>query len=148
MSAGDMAAGRAKPAWAARVALGVLLVTVLWVMLVRYEPVIRGLSPGCFFKRFTGLDCAGCGGTRAFFAFLKGDIALSLRMNPLFLAGLAVGGFLGVMKLWDRRPGGRPGWLAWARVTTTVGWCSLGIILVFWIVRNFPWWPFTLLAPP
>jgi hypothetical protein len=28
------------------------------------------------------------------------------------------------------------------------GWVILGLILAFWLLRNLPTWPFTLLAPP
>lgn len=148
MDGGDTHAGGVKPAWALRAAVLVLLTAVVWTFLLRYEAEVRAVSPGCVFKRLTGYDCAGCGGTRAFFAFLKGEFALSWRMNPLFLTGLAGAGVFGGMKVWDRLPGGRPRYLSWIRVTAGVGWWALGILLAFWILRNLPWWPFTLLAPP
>lgn len=31
------------------------------------------ISPGCSFRRLTGLSCPGCGGTRAVHALLHGD---------------------------------------------------------------------------
>ncbi len=39
-------------------------------------------APGCFFKSTFGIDCPGCGMTRAFFALLKGDLMGSLAYNP------------------------------------------------------------------
>lgn len=37
----------------------------------------------CLFKQVTGLDCPGCGMTRASLAFLNGDIYQSFRWNML-----------------------------------------------------------------
>lgn len=42
-------------------------------------------SPGCFFRKLTGLKCPGCGGTRAMQALLRGDIAEALRFNLFWL---------------------------------------------------------------
>lgn len=40
-------------------------------------------EPGCVFQRLFGIYCPGCGGTRAVFALLRGDILLSLYYHPL-----------------------------------------------------------------
>ena len=127
--------------WTALTVGGVVLARTL---LVNFEPLIRGYSPGCYFHRLTGLHCPGCGGTRAFFAFLKGDLALSWRMNPLFLIGLVAGGMLVAATLYGRMTGRQVGW-AW--VSAKAGWTIFGLVLVFWVIRNIPHWPFTLLAP-
>src|SRR3954470_21884809 len=39
-------------------------------------------GPACFFKSITGIDCPGCGMTRAFIALLKGDLSGSLHYHP------------------------------------------------------------------
>jgi hypothetical protein len=39
-------------------------------------------APDCFFKSTFGIDCPGCGMTRAFFSLLKGDLMGSLAYNP------------------------------------------------------------------
>lgn len=43
---------------------------------------IAGL-PLCYFHQVTGLNCPGCGLTRAFFYFFKGDFHHALVMNAL-----------------------------------------------------------------
>lgn len=43
---------------------------------------IEDNAPGCFFKSTFGIDCPGCGMTRAFFALMKGEIGESLYYNP------------------------------------------------------------------
>ena len=73
----------------------------LWQMLKRYKlfiiiTTILGLAffglllservqipIGCPFKALTGIPCPGCGGTRALYAILHGDILEALYINPL-----------------------------------------------------------------
>ncbi len=40
------------------------------------------LLPPCMFHTLTGFSCPGCGCTRAVAALLRGDLLLSLRLNP------------------------------------------------------------------
>lgn len=42
------------------------------------------LGAGCPIAFFTGISCAGCGMTRAWLSFLKGDMQLALYYHPLF----------------------------------------------------------------
>lgn len=51
------------------------------------SPYTETIFPPCILLHFTGLQCPGCGGTRAMFSLLHGDIATSLAMNPLVIAG-------------------------------------------------------------
>lgn len=54
---------------------------------------IRELSPGCTFRRLTGISCPGCGGTRAAGALLRGDIWGACRYNlllPISLLALLI----------------------------------------------------------
>ena len=116
-------------------------------LLVTYEGAFSNVAPGCMLKSLTGFDCAGCGGTRAMFAFMRGEIVASWRLNPLFLilfvtAGLAL---LRGLLLWafpDRFQAMRK----W-RFPLWVGFAALGAMMVFMVLRNLPWWPFYLLAP-
>lgn len=48
----------------------------------RYTPALVGICP---FKMLTGIDCPGCGGTRAFIALLHGDIIASFKFNPFII---------------------------------------------------------------
>lgn len=102
--------------------------------------------PGCLFHEFTGLHCPGCGMTRAAHASLHGRFAEAFRFNPvgmMLLPFAAVG--LGLETLgWIR---GNP-----MPVRLNVGvrgaWGIVGIVFAFWILRNIPVWPLTMLAPP
>ncbi len=43
----------------------------------------------CLFHTLTGLNCPGCGGTRAAYQLLHGRLLLALRDNALFILALA-----------------------------------------------------------
>jgi len=111
------------------------------------EPLVRGYAPHCLLHETTGLYCPGCGGTRAFFALIHGDLVQSLRYNPwtlVLMAGLTIWSGKRVIRMIS--PGHRlgiplatPGWALWS---------LLGAVIAFGVLRNFPWWPFTVLAPP
>ena len=125
--------------------LGAVLAVLAWA-LYRLGPDLGGMSPGCVWRRTTGLYCAGCGMTRAAYDLMHFEFAKAFRMNPLMVSLLpfiVVGISLEVLA-WVRGPERptprlRPGWKVTVALVT--------VILVYGVVRNFPWWPFTLLAP-
>src|SRR5882757_2270663 len=58
-----------------------------------FNPSTHGFYPVCMFHSLTGLNCPGCGATRALYALLHGSLRLALKDNALFvvlLAALAV----------------------------------------------------------
>ncbi len=126
-------------------ALGMIPVFLLAMVLYQAGPSATWF-PGCLFHRFTGLDCPGCGMTRAAHASLHGRFGEAFRFNPvgmvLFSAallglGLELIGWVRGNALSVRFRIGRRG-----------AWWIFGILMVFWVLRNIPFWPFTLLAPP
>jgi hypothetical protein len=138
----DPAAGRGRRAIIA--ALGVLVLAAAALLLREYG---RGdWLPGCVFHRFTGLHCPGCGMTRGTVAALHGEFGWAFRHNPvgMILLPLAMVGLGLELAGWVR---GRP--LPWRlSVGRYGGWVIVGILIAFFLLRNLPWWPFTLLAPP
>lgn len=48
---------------------------------------------------------------------------------------------IAVVREWKGRPDALP------RIPGWVAWSLAGFVILFGITRNFPWWPFTLLAP-
>lgn len=95
--------------------------------------------PGCQFRRLTGLECPGCGMTRATYALLHGHVMDAFRFNPLGMVlmplaclGLLLEAIAWVSKKpfpWRLRPG------------AAVSRCMLWSLFAFWAVRNFSWWP-------
>ena len=127
------------------VALGVLLAAFLAFLLMRGGPHASWL-PGCMFHRITGLHCPGCGMTRASHALLHGEVATALRFNPLgmILLPMALVGVGFELVAWVR---GKP-LVFTPRIGGRWAWVVLFLIIGFWILRNIPVWPCTLLAPP
>ena len=111
-----------------------VIAAVALLAVFRCDPQHSKWLPKCLFHEVTGLFCPGCGNTRALHALLHGQILVSLRYNPLLIpAALTV--LLLVM---------RPGLAA----RRSVAWSIAVVVITFAILRNLPWMPFTLLAPP
>lgn len=89
--------------------------------------------PPCPLRALTGLECPGCGSTRAVHSLLRGDLGGALAFNPLLVVYLpAVGLFLA-----DRAhvlAGGRG--LPTPRLAPWSIWALLGVICGFWLMRN------------
>jgi len=99
--------------------------------------------PICPFKAVTGLDCPGCGGTRAAHQLFTGHLGAALSYNVLAVVAMPFilwGLFVSLTAML-----GGPRWRGislspqWTRV-------ALVLILVFWVVRNVPVAPFNWLG--
>lgn len=105
-----------------------------------------GIGLPCPLRTLTGLDCPGCGATRMASALLHGDLGAALQYNAPVLVALVVLGYLwtawmlqrfGIVRLPRPRLGPRM-----RRALLPV----LVIVAVVWaVVRNLPWEPFTAL---
>ena len=98
----------------------------------------------CPFHAVTGLDCPGCGTVRALHQLLHGHVLAALRLNALSMSLLPFLGypFLSNVMLVARGRGFPRVMVPWA-----VGWSLVAVVLAFWVLRNIPVWPLTLLAP-
>ncbi|WP_242112895.1 DUF2752 domain-containing protein [Luteimonas aquatica] len=113
----------------------------VWV-LRNFDPNVPGLFPPCVFHALTGYWCVGCGITRALHALVHGDLARAFSMNPLATALLMLAPLLAAWKL-----GWQPRWLRPGVALLAEPRLWLVLLPAYWIARNLPWWPFTLLAP-
>ena len=108
-----------------------------------FNPTTAGFFPLCPLHAMTGLDCPGCGLTRGFHALLNGDVLTALRFNAL----LPVFGFIFAylflsMLLTAVRGRG----LSWKFVSPALLYGFLFVVAAFFILRNLPFYPFTMLA--
>jgi hypothetical protein len=124
-------------------AAGLACLVVGLLVVGAFDPAVSGWYPPCLFHRWTGLNCPGCGSTRALHQLLHGHIGAALRLNAFAVLAIPF------LTYWAARqvgmPAGRrlpalpvPGAVAWGLVAGVIG---------FWVLRNIPAWPFTWLAP-
>jgi hypothetical protein len=109
-----------------------------------FNPSTSTLYPTCPFLWFTGCYCPGCGSLRALHQLTRGHLVAALGLNPLTVLS---GPFIGYFFISCTRLAaiGRP--LKTWFVRPALIWALLGVILVYWILRNVPVYPFSLLAP-
>ena len=112
-------------------------------MVYFFNPSAYGFYPVCQFHRLTGLNCPGCGATRALYAVLHGNFSTALRDNALFIVGVvaavARGGWFGLN--WLR---GRPNGAFFPGRFVILLMVVMG---VFGVLRNLPAFS-SFLSPP
>lgn len=99
-----------------------------------FNPSTSRFYPVCHFHQLTGLNCPGCGMTRAAHALLHGDLGAALHQNALFVGVLlllaARGAWFGLNRL-RGRPNGDYFKAAWL-------WPLLALAVAFAVLRNLP----------
>ncbi|MDR0823533.1 MAG: DUF2752 domain-containing protein [Prevotella sp.] len=126
--------------------LAILLpIAVIYVYHSIYN--IAGSNSLCSFKEITSLECPGCGGQRCVYYLLHGNILQALRYNAFFVIAIP---FL----LYFYYIGVRVYILKQERYIKSFVFSSyfayslLIVVIVFFILRNIPAFPFTYLSPP
>jgi hypothetical protein len=122
---------------AAVVVAGLYLVSVV-------PPTPDSFYPKCVSYRLTGTHCPGCGLTRAVYSLLHGDLLQAFAYNPLFVLISPYLLFAAGRSLWFWLWGLPPGRTLFPG---RYAWIIFGVMVAYWVLRNLPWYPFTLLAP-
>ncbi len=123
----------------AGIGLPLLVLIGAWILYTFGNPLI------CVFYQLTGLYCPGCGSGRASVALLHLDFAAAFGYNLLyvlllpFIVYYLLKQYIILVFRKDVLPMFSIDGLA-AKIV-------LVVILMFWILRNIPVFPFTLLAP-
>jgi hypothetical protein len=110
-------------------------------MVFFFNPNAHGFYPICLFHQLTGLNCPGCGGTRAAYALLHGNVALALKDNSLFLLLIPTVALRGVW-LAGKKFLGRP---IGQFIPAKSLWWLLAVTVMFTVLRNLP--AFAFLSP-
>lgn len=100
------------------------------------DPTRVMIFPPCLFHEWTGLDCPGCGGQRAFHQLLHGNVIAAIRLNAMFVLSLPLFAWMGagpLIRYCRNKPAGfRFQWWGWY----LAAWIAFGIL------RNLPIAPF------
>jgi hypothetical protein len=129
------------PSWSAPAAVAACFAGAAGWVLVS-NPTDGGAAdvPGCLVKLTTGLDCPGCGGTRAFYYLMTANVPEAVRHHAMAV-------FAAPFLLWV--------YLAWTIKTTTgralpmpsFGSKTIAAVIMAWaaftVIRNIPVAPFT-----
>lgn len=123
--------------------LGLMLVPTLLIIFA-FDPAHTRFFPPCHFKLITGFECPGCGSLRAIHQLLNGNFLAAIRLNPLMIIFLFIF-FLVLISLLIKNKFTKSflSFLSRPYIPLAV----LIIILVYWLLRNLPFYPFTLLGP-
>ena len=110
--------------------------------------VLRVVDPAggptiCPFKAWTGLDCPGCGATRAAHQLLNGHLLAALDLNAMFVLAVPLLAWWAIARLvraWDGPV------LRVPRPSVPMLWVTFAVLMVFGVVRNLPMQPFAWLG--
>lgn len=111
-----------------------------------YDARYVAFLPRCPFYVLTGLYCPGCGSQRAISSLLHGEILSALQFNVLliiFLPILAYSAIITVLNVLTEKQ-----WKQLIFYSPVFVKLVLVAVLAFAVLRNIPFLPFTLLAPP
>ncbi|MDB6112162.1 MAG: hypothetical protein JWR69_3912 [Pedosphaera sp.] len=127
------------------VALAMLGLLAGAVVLFQFNPTQHAFYPICVFHKLTGLQCPGCGASRALYSLLHGHLLAALHFNPLLVLALPFLAISAGRRLLRELAGKPP-----PPVAVRAFWIKLLVvaIIAFTILRNIPFAPFTYLSPP
>ena len=106
-----------------------------------FDPAKHGFYPICLFHSLTGLNCPGCGATRAAYQLLHGHLLRALHDNALFVLMLAA---LTAQSAWFVMQKIRNQPVAFI-MSPIMLWALLIVVFVFTVLRNLP--SFSWLSP-
>ena len=116
----------------------------LAVLFFLLDPSENQLFPRCAFNSLTGYYCPGCGSQRAIHSLLHLNIAGVVGNNFLFLPAVVAVAYHYTHKPLNKKFSWKLPNIFYKKATP---WVIFGIILLFWLLRNLPVYPFSVLAP-
>jgi hypothetical protein len=132
---------RDSPFWVAPAAMLVCMAGAVGYTLATHPTEANaGAAPTCLLKYTTGFVCPGCGGTRAAWYLLHGDVPAAARHHALFV--FVVPFLLYMYVAWAGRR-----LFGWKVPQLTLSPGVIGLFIAAWgvfsVLRNLPWAPFT-----
>jgi uncharacterized protein DUF2752 len=129
------------PAWSGPAGVaGIIGGGIAYTLLMRPTAADATSTPTCIVKLLTGFDCPGCGGTRAAWYLLHGDVPAAARHHAIFT--FAVPFLLYMYVAWAGKR-----LFNWKLPQLTIGPRTMIAFVAVWgvwsVLRNLPWAPFT-----
>ncbi|MEZ5103759.1 MAG: DUF2752 domain-containing protein [Draconibacterium sp.] len=125
--------------------IGLLVVVIgLAVLFFILDPAKHSIFPRCFFNSLTGYYCPGCGSQRAIHSLLHLDFAGVISYNFLFIPAFLLIFYHYLRPLANQLFNWKLPNVLYLKQTP---WIIFGIVIIFWILRNIPVYPFSVLAP-
>ena len=113
--------------------VGILITASAVEILCIVDPRTVNILPKCIFYQLTSLHCPGCGNTRALYHLIHGEFLLSVRNNCLLIPAIIL---LTILMIFPK-----------LALKKSICYTVLAITVLFFILRNIPMYPFSLLAP-
>ena len=124
---------------------GLLIIfTGLAVFFFILNPAEHEIFPKCIFYSTTGYYCPGCGSQRAIHNLLHLNFGGVISNNILFLPAVLLLIYHYSFAFLNKKLNWKLPNIFYIKSTP---WIILSIIIVFWIIRNLPVYPFSILAP-
>jgi len=110
------------------------------IILYFYNPVHTFFYPKCIFYETTGYFCPGCGTLRSFHSLFHGNFTEAFFSNVL----IYILSFYFMLKLFFSKMKCGKFFLKFSSLEISV---LMIIIMIYWVIRNINFYPFTILAP-
>ena len=107
--------------------------TLLCAALLIFPPTRFSFYPTCPIHQFLGIDCPGCGATRALAALLRGHLLEALRLNALFVLLLPA---VLALAAESYRRAIQPDRFRWPQPPAPALYATLAAAAVFTVARN------------
>lgn len=124
------------------VSIAVILFSLLYFF---YPASDHSFHPACPFHALTGLYCPGCGSQRSISALLKGNIGEAFDKNALMVLSLPMIGYSAFIFIWNTfNKNKKTQKIFYDPLFVKI---LLVVVVLFGVLRNIPFYPFTWLAP-
>ena len=112
------------------------------IFLILFNPSETEIFPPCPFFWMTGLYCPGCGSLRAVHELFHGNFISALSLNPLLIISLPLIAVYTCLKTYHKK-------IKFNAFTLNLQfyYVIILIILLYWLLRNIPSYPFIFLSP-
>ena len=123
-----------------------LLVVLIGLAVLFYflNPVEHQIFPKCAFHSLTGYHCPGCGSQRAIHSLLHLNFKGVVSNNFLFLPAVLLVLYHYVHPVLNNTFNWKLPNVFYSR---RFPWIIFVVVILFWILRNMPYSPFSVLAP-